>query len=337
MPSNITGAPSAQITNIDLQTRLVSALDRLFQDVEVPIFATNNNLVQEELNRTFKQHSQTQVRVKPKLSVPTNLTNITTGSPAYEDAAYGGIDVTLDYLLTKGFSFGNIDQSMIDADMEKDMMEEAMRVMMERYMITVNARLRTASLADNLGTAGSALNATVFRNLRTRATTQGISAKTPIHVRLAPLYFAEASVIADLQNVMGNVPTAGAQNPANNIASDKFYVGGFFNMYFYNDSYYERPTPVSDPVGSAYIETSAVTPILPLAVVNSTKQSIVKYKGMQFLYTKTTADTNGGLVVRGKLDAVYGFAEVSDDIDSGGVVVEHRIWNILGGASALTA
>jgi hypothetical protein len=52
------------------------------------------------------------------------------------------------------------------------------------------------------------------------------------------------------------------------------------------------------------------------------------------LYQKESEKVNVGRVILASTEALYGFKELSGDIDQSGVIQTAPIWNILGGAAA---
>jgi hypothetical protein len=119
------------------------------------------------------------------------------------------------------------------------------------------------------------------------------------------------------------------------ISSTKFQVRGFYNMMLVSDDTYDRATPASDPMGTAYVETSAVVPIRGLPVVDANYDVPMFFEGVSMLYQKDYRKINLGRGVAGSLEFLYGFKELSADINTSGVVQTTPIWQILGGVPVL--
>ena len=338
--SLITNLPSTQVTNILTTTNLATALTKQFFEADLFSFMTNSQASREYQTATGIG-SIVQVKIKPNHAEAANITTLTQNTELaltdYARANYGKIDVKLDYALPQRFVFNSADLTFVNgittvnADVERDNLESAMRQMLRRMKRTINMRLRTSSAGTNFGTSGVALNATVFRRIRTAANLQGYQDKT-IEVRLAPSFFEAATIIPEFQTISGFVPVAGNTAGENqSISSTKFQVRGFFNMVIVSDDTYDRPTPVSDPVGTAYVDTSAVVPVRGLQVVDPTQDTAMSFQGINMLYQKDLRKINIGRGFAASLELLYGFKELSGDINTSGVIQTTPIFQVLGG------
>jgi hypothetical protein len=338
----ITNMPSAQSTNLLTSANLATALTKQFYNAELHSFIATSS-VANEYQSAVAQGSNVKVKIKPNHAEPANITTLTNATEltlaSYNRSSYGKIDVDLDYAIADRFVFDSADLVYIDnvatinADVEKDHLDSAVQVMFRKMKRTVNDRLRTSAVSTTVGlTANQATpNAAVFRRLRTNANLQGYQNKT-IEVRLAPTFFELCTLIPEFQNISGYVPTAGNTAGENNtMSSTKFEVRGFFNMVLVSDDTYDRPVPASDPIGTAYVDCSAVVPVRGLPVVDAVYDTAMSYNGINMLYQKDLRKINIGRGVAGSLEMLYGFKELSSDINQAGVIQTTPIFQILGG------
>jgi hypothetical protein len=338
--SNITGLPSTQVSSILTTTNLATAMTKSFFEAEMHSFMRNQSVVREYQTATGIG-SIVQVKIKPNHTEPTNITALTQGTELvigdYSRANYGKIDVKLDYALPKRFVFNSADLvftdgiTTVNADVERDNLESAMKQILRGMKRTINTRLRTSSAGTNYGTSGTALNAAVFRKIRTAANNQGYQGKT-IEVRLHPDFYEVAITIAEFQTARGATAVAGNTAGDNtSVSPTMFQVGGFYNMVLVSDDTYDRPTPASDPVGTAYVDTAAVVPVRGLPVVDRTRDFPMSYQGINMLYQRDDRKLNIGRSVAGSLEVLYGFKELSGDINASGVIQTTPIFQVLGG------
>lgn len=333
--SNITGIPTAQALALRTSLNLATALKKQFFTAD--LFSFMGNTTQKEY-LTASENGIVQVKIKPQLTEAVNVTTYSQTelvSGDHELAAYGNIQVKLDYALVKRWRYDSVNLAFVTDDMEQDYMDSALEQIIRRMKRTVNMRLRTSSFATNIGTAGTDVNAKTFRRLRTLANLQGYANKV-IEVRLNPTYFEIATAIPEFQSIGGFVPIAGNNTDANNtISSTKFAVRGFFNMVFISDDTFDVTTPASDPKGVAYTDVSAVVPIRGLEIGDESKDTPIfdPATGINLLYQKESQKVNVGRNILASLEGLYGFKELSGDINQAGVIQTAPIWNILGGTA----
>ena len=334
--SNITGIPTAQVLALRTSANLATALKKQFFTSD--LFSFMGNTTQREYQSATINDS-VKVKIKPQL---TEAVNITTFSQTelvqgdFQKASYGSIEVKLDYALVERWQYDSANLAFVTENLEADYMESAMEQMIRRMKRTINTRLRTSTFATNLGVATTDVNAKTFRQLRTAANLQGYQNKV-IEVRLNPTYFEVATQIPEFQTISGYVPVAGNTAEANaTISNTKFMVRGFYNIMLVSDDTFDVATPASDPKGVAYVDVSAVVPMRGLAVGDATKDTPIfdPNLGVNMLYQKESEKVNVGRVILASTEALYGFKELSGDIDQSGVIQTAPIWNILGGAAA---
>jgi hypothetical protein len=339
--SNITNLPGSTITSITTSGNLATALSRSYMEQQLHSFIIGSQSLSTQYQSAASQFSTVTVEVKPVHTEPTNITTLTEGTEltlgSYNRSNYAGIDVKLDYALADRWVYNSADLMFTDkvtsvnTNAELDHMETSMKVILRAMKRTINGRLRASAAASTYGTSGTALNAAVFRDIRSAATTQGYG-NDIIEVRLAPTFFLEAMDIPEFQNILGLIPAAGNNNTQNDsVSPTSFRVGGYFNMTFIQDDTYDRPTPASDPVGSAYTARSAIVPVRGLPVVDPTQDFPTFFEGINMLYQMDHRKINIGRGVAASLETVYGFKELTADINSAGAIQTTPIYNILGG------
>jgi len=331
--SNITGAPTSRVANIRTKQNLATAITKPF--FETDMFSFMGNTTQKEY-LAASRNSVVQVKIKPQLTEPVNITTYATTELVqadYEEAAYGNIEVKLDYGLSKRFKYDSVDLSVIVENLEQDLQESALVQNYRRMKRTINTRLRTSAFAENFGVANSAINAKTFLAIRERANATGYQDKF-IEVRLAPAYYMQATQLPEFQTLGAYVPVAGNTAAANNtIAPTRFRVNGVYNMDFVSDDTYTVTTPASDAKGTAYVDVSAVVPVRGLQVSDPNKDFPIfdPKTGLNVLYARDEEKVSLGRKIMGAIEFMYGFKELSGDINQVGVIQTAPIWNVMGG------
>jgi hypothetical protein len=333
--SAITGVPTARSLNLRTSENLATAITNPFFETEM--FSFMGNTVQKEYLASNKKDS-IQVKIKPQLTEPVNITAYSETKLTqsdYEQAAYGKIDVKLDYGLSKRFKYDSIDLAFVAENEERDLTESALIQNFRRMKRTINMRLRTSAFAENFGVANTAINIKTLSAIRQRANIKGYQNKF-IEVRLNPVYWDVATSLVEFQTIGGFVPVAGNTASANTtIAPTVFEVRGKYNMRFISDDTYDVTTPATDPKGTAYVDVSAVVPIRGLEVADPDKDFPIfdPNTGINALYSRDTDKVNLGRKVMGAIEFLYGFKELSGDINQAGVIQTAPIWNVMGGTA----
>lgn len=340
MPTTITNLPGVTV-NTTTTINLAESLRKAINTFHPFPFMTNQNLIDTAYKSAPTKGAVVQVPIKPVLAIEDELTTYTPttelGLSDYETASYGKIDVKLEYALGKKFGLpsASSDFSPVEFEqMERDNMESAFRhSILPRMFRTVNQRLRTSSFATNVGATGTTMNIGVWDDLRAAVDDQGFEEER-IQVRLHKDFYNDVTNLAEFQNIRGTIPTAGNNMTENTtISNTKFSVFGKYNIDFVKDQQYLRPTPASDPIGTATIATSAIVPFRGLSITDTTRQTFITdpITGLSFRYDRNLMTVNIGEVVGGRIQAYYGFKELSGDINNAGVVQTAPVFNILGG------
>jgi hypothetical protein len=333
MATNITGLPAAQFATPQTSIRLKQAVQKLFGSTLIQLFSQNDNTIKSELDRSFQMLETANVRIKPFASEALNGTDIA-GNIIYEANSYGNITVGLDNIANKGWSYRDINQAVLDDNAEADYLEVNTSAIIRKIERTIIDRMRTSPLipvGQVFGTNGVALNANVFRKVRTGATKFGIDPNETIFIVLDADFYEQIGAIPEFANILGNA-VGNVQLQANEVNGQQCKVGGFFNMVFICSNYYTRAVPASDPVGTAFVKSSMVLPVRKLPVTIPAFQTLAEYQGVSMLYTKNfDASKVGGVVINAKLECLYGLREISGDINATGVLQTAPLWNIRGG------
>lgn len=342
MSTTITNLPGIS-ANTNTKINLAQALTKAVSGFHMFPFMTNENLIDKAYKSASAKGAIAQVMIKPVLSQEDEET-IYDGTTElslsdYETASYGKIDVVMEYAATKKFGLPSpsVDFSPLELEqMEAHYLESSFKdSIIPKMFKTINGRLRTSAFAENLGTSGQALNAEVFKALRNAADAQGFENER-LHVRVHPDFYDAITEIPEFQTYRGTKAVAGNTAQENDtITNTKFSVYGKYNIDFVKDRYYLRPTPASDPVATATIKTSAVVPFRGLSITDKSTQSYVTdpNTGLSFRYDKSFIKTNIGEVIGGRVQAYYGFKELSGDINNAGALQTAPIFNIKGGKS----
>jgi hypothetical protein len=83
-----------------------------------------------------------------------------------------------------------------------------------------------------------------------------------------------------------------------------------------------------------WASNSVVTPFRNLPISDPQNQVRKQFGGISLLWTKFfDASKAGGIIVKNKVEAVWGFKEISAQVNTSGVVQEVWMWNILGGVA----
>jgi hypothetical protein len=333
MPTNITGLIDAKYAQTFINTRTKNAVAKLYANVFIQKFIKNDKSFNADLDRPFTKGEIANITVRPVMTdavASTNITDLVT----YENNSYGTIPVTLDYIIPKAWSYRDINSAISEQDIENDNFLAAADAISRGYERQVITRMRTSSFipaGQVLGTSATALNAAVFRKLRTAATKYGIPSSQYINVVIDADFFEQLIAIPQFENAKG-LSVASVAEGGNDVTGEILEVGGFYKMRFFSSNYYTRPFPASDPVATAFIDDCFVTPFRQLQLTDSVNQAVVNYKGLSMLFTKSYDASNvGGLTVRAKLEVLFGAKEYSGDINSAGVLQTVPIWNIKGG------
>lgn len=333
--SNLTNAPTSTSLVTRTKSNLATAITKPF--FEAQMFSFMGNTTQREYLSANKNDA-VQVKIKPQLTEPVNITTYTTTGLVqgdYQAAAYGNIQVQLDYGLPKRFKYDSIDLSFVVAELEADLIESALKQSFRRMLRTINTRLRTSAFAENFGVANTAINTKTFDAIRQRANIMGYQDKF-IEVRLNPIYWSIATSLPEFQTIGGFVPVAGNTAQSNtSIAITTFEVRGKYNMRFVSDDTYDVATPASDPKGTAYVDVSAVVPIRGLEIADPSRDFAIfdPNTGMNVYYARDNVKVSMGREILGSTEFMYGFKELSGDINTSGVIQTAPIWNVMGGTA----
>jgi len=338
--TNITNLPGVT-ANLETQINLATALEKAIAPFHIFNFMTNRNEQNQDYKTAPTKGANVNISIKPVLTEEAEETSYDGATELtladFETASWGKINVPLDYAATKKFGLQSpsVDMSPFEfLTHEQALMQSAFKnSIIPRMFKTINGRLRTASLATTVGATGTAINIGVFNDLRNAFDDQGYEDER-IEVRVHKDFYDAITLLPEFQNIRGTLPTVG-NNMAENttISNTKFSVEGKYKMDFIKDMYYLRPTPGSDPIFSATIDTSAVVPFRGLGMTDETTQTNVvePTTGLMFRYDKSYYKTNIGETLGGRIQAYYGFAELSGDINTSGVVQSVPIVNGLGG------
>ena len=333
MATNITSLPATQFSTPQTSIRLKKAIQKLFGSTLIRMFSQNDNSVKAELDRAFSMLETANVRIKPFASEATNSSDISQ-SVTYEANQYGNITVPLDFIGVKGWSYRDVNQSVLDDNAEQDYLDTNVAAMVRKAERTIIDKLRTSPLipvSQVYGTNGTPLNAAVFRKVRTGANKFGIDPSRMIYIVLDADFYEQLAGIPEFANALGNA-VGNIQTDPNLISAQQCVVKGFYNMTFINSNYYTRAVPASDPVGTAFVSDSIVMPVRKLPLSFPGFQTLVEQDGLSMLYTKNFDATKvGGVSINAKLEMLYGLKEISADINGTGVLQTAPIWNIRGG------
>lgn len=333
MATNITGLPAVQFATPQTSIRLKKAVQKLYGSTLVKLFSQNDNTIKTELDRDFQMLETANVRIKPFASEAINATDIA-GNVIFEANAYSNITVSLDHIAYKGWTYRDINQSVLDDNAEADYLDVNTSAIARKMERTIIDRMRTSLLippAQFFGTVGTTLNAIVFRRLRTSATKFGVDPTETIFVVLDADSYEQLGSIPEFANINGNA-VGNVATQSSQMQPDVFKVGGFYNMMFMCSNYYSRPVPATDPVGTAFLKSSMVLPVRKLPVSISAFQTLVEMDGVSMLYTKNFDHTKiGGVAINAKLEVLYGIREITGDINAAGVIQSVPLWNIRGG------
>lgn len=334
MATNITGLPATQFSTPQTSIRLKNAIQKLWGSTLIQLFSQNDNSIKDELDRSFTMLETANVRIKPISPEALNGTDIS-ATVTYDANQYGNITVGLDNIAYRAWTYRDVNQAVLNDTAEQDYLDVNTSGIVRKIERTIIDKMRTSPLvtgANTLGTNGTALNAAVFRRLRTQANLFGIDPTETIFVVLEPTFYEQLGAIPDFANylglAMGNVNVA----PNETMSSQMFTVKGFYNMTFISSNYYTRAVPATDPVGTAFVKSSMVMPVRKLPISFSAFQTLVDFNGLSMLYTKAFDATKvGGMVVNAKLEVLYGLKEISADINTTGVLQSAPLFNIKGG------
>lgn len=333
MATNITGLPASQFQTPQTSIRLKNAIQKLFGSTLIQMFSQNDNSIKDELDRSFSMLETANVRIKPLAAEATNYTDIS-NTVTVEANSYGNITVGLDNIAAKSWSYRDVNQSVLDDNAEQDYLDVNTSAIVRKIERTIIDKLRLSPLipaGQVLGTSGTALNAGVFRKLRTSANKFGIDPNENIFVILDADWYEQLATIPEFANALGNA-VGNIQTDPNLISAQQCQVKGFYNMTFINSNYYTRAVPATDPVGTAFVKSSIVLPVRKLPVSFPSLQTQVTYNGLSMLYTKSfDMSKAGGALVIGKLEVLFGLKEISADINAAGTLQTAPIWNIKGG------
>jgi len=330
--SNITNLPSTTVTKIRQAKNLAEALERAF------LIARPHSFLKNSVANSYKsatEGAEIKVVVNPNYLEGTSLTSYDTTELTqsdYAEAAYGAIPVKLDYIANQRFKIKTADLSFTDRDMIGDALKSNVKQIVRQILRKMNERLRTSAFAVNYGTSGTALNAKVFQSIRNAADLQGYQDKR-IEIRLSPAYYNEAVNIPEFQKISGYVGVSGNNDASNtSISSTMFRVEGQYNIDFIKDDLFDIPVPGTDPVGVAYTDVSATPAFRGLEEGDEADVKIFEpTTGITLLLQPDEFKVAAGRVKGWSLEGLYGFSELSGDIDQVGDVQSAPIFNVLGG------